>query len=104
MTKLRILYRILRNLLHMGGFGVLAWFALRCFKNRKKRLSLNKTVFWGIVVSLGIIFLCEIYQMLLPFRRFEWIDVAMDGIGVALAVFVFYIYVSFTGLNTVKRK
>jgi hypothetical protein len=22
----------LRNLLHMGGFGVLAWFALRCFK------------------------------------------------------------------------
>lgn len=81
----------LRSILHMGEFLILTVLALRCFRNKREEFSPGWVILWAVGVSLSIDFVSEVYQIYIPLRDFEWIDILMNGIGIGVASFIFYL-------------
>ena len=77
--------------IHFLGFGLLAW--LLCFgyyRGGRTRWLYAKSA----LIAVGYGFVIELIQIPLPYRIFSWDDLAADAAGVALALLLFYAFVS----------
>lgn len=86
----RLLHVLLSDhTLHFLAFGVLAGFL--CFGFYKTKYS--SLPYLGIgLVSLGFGLFIELYQIILPYRFFEFYDLISDFLGIILALVVFGLF------------
>ncbi len=95
-TKLKFFPSFISDpLLHIitfGLFAILLWGMF--FKERAKRFPYIKLA----IYSLGFGVIIEIYQLLLPYRGFEFIDFVWDVIGLSVAVWIIFLF------NLFKKK
>lgn len=76
--------------LHFFAFGILA--ALLCFGFY--RIKYSSLPYLGIgLASLGFGLFIELYQIVLPYRFFEFYDLISDFLGITLALGIFGIFV-----------
>ena len=76
---------VLRKLGHMGVFGILAlllWYALA------RTTSLRRPCTWAAGLAILYAMTDEFHQSVVAGRHASWTDVAIDAIGVVIAVAV----------------
>lgn len=72
--------------LHFFGFGILAiLLAWGYYKNKSSSLLMRAGL---IACCFGLII--EVYQIFLPYREFSLADLAVDWVGIVLALAVFW--------------
>jgi len=76
--------------IHFLGFGLLAW--LLCYGYCRAGKTRALYLMSGIL-AVGYGFVIELIQIPLPYRIFSWDDLVADAVGVALALFLFRLFV-----------
>ena len=72
--------------LHFAGFGLFAW--LLCYGyNKGKKPPIPYIRFGLYAFSYGLFI--ELYQIALPHRHFSVLDLAVDCLGIAVALILF---------------
>ena len=77
--------RVLKGVFHIGEFAILTVFIL--IPLNKGKLNFGAIITWAIIISSGVALLSEFSQFLFsPHQLFEWIDLAMNGIGIVVVL------------------
>ena len=72
--------------LHAIAFGIFAWLASRAVRFLRPEGSPAGALLAGLAASVGLGGGLELWQMLLPYRKAEWLDFVADAVGALLAV------------------
>lgn len=74
--------------LHLLGFGLFAWLLCYGFHKQKKHpIPYHKIGFYAFSYGLFI----ELYQIALPHRYFSVLDLAVDCLGIGVALILYYV-------------
>lgn len=75
--------------LHFFGFGIMAW--LLCYGYHRVK-KIRWPYFRAGIVSVAYGFFIELVHILLPYRAFALVDLAMDAAGVLFALVLYFLF------------
>jgi len=74
--------------LHFFGFGLFAWLLCHGFDKEKKHpIPYHKIGIYSFSYGLFV----ELYQIAIPYRDFSVLDLAVDCLGIGVALILYYV-------------
>jgi len=74
------------KLMHLAAYGVMAMLCFRVFWQDREHPAPGWVLILAAVLTTVYGAVAEFHQIYVPRREFDWLDIAANGVGAALAV------------------